>query len=648
MAYFENTYRFLLDGAQVYPIISDEFNIAWEKEEGSFYFRRQLSSDIKLFGADYINIRDSDIATQFGFIIQKNEGDTWVNYYNGFFFKTDCEFDEDENILTVKPRNNDGWDDVKKVINNEYNLADLAVPTTSFIYKIRPVLQIIYPTVVDDGAGGTLKLGYNRITNVVGTGVYDEVLDQDVTPNDLVDFGFRENIIFNVHRIYTRYLHNNEGLSPSEARRSDDISKTAPYFKYTTDINVSTYIIVGNYQIPAASKYGRVRNVFTDPPPLLCDPDWYYRDVQDLNTDKVLPVTQESWNCPSVWWRVDAALYAIEMNVIAFSGHEIEVSDGYRLSDVIQYLLNRETFVLFEDTIEYSEFLYSPFDPIAGEAYDLFLTPKSNIVNAFHTKAARKAPIRLKDVLDLLSSAFRLYWHLEINEAGNKILRIEHISWYERGGSYGEQSLSLDATTTQDQRNGLPLSYKQNKFSYAKSKMPQRYEFGWDRDASLLFTGFPIKVLDNYIEDGLVEKEQRGLFMPDFDTLIANVDTDLDGFMFFDCEIVDSEYKVKFTDAQTTPTQTLSIQNANINYSYLHPKYHRYGLPSENIKINEEETTALSITRTKQQEFEFAYANITIDPLKLIRTGLGAGQVETMSLNLVSNKFKIVLNHDTE
>jgi hypothetical protein len=645
MSYFDNTYKFLLDGVQVYPLIPNEFKLDWEKEEGSYYFRRKLNSDIKLTGSTYNGIYESSISVKFNLVIQKKVSDLWEDFYTGFFYKTDCKFDHDYKILTVKPTAADGWGDIQKVLNNEYNIAAAAVPNTPFLYKIRPILQIIWPVQVDDGAGGVLDLGYNRITNVVGTAVYDEVLEADVVPANLASYGFRENTINVVMKVYTRYLHNNAGLSPSAARLTNDISKTAPYFKYTSDIDVSSYISIGNYQTPSPTDLGKVRHVYATS--LLCTPGTYYLDVQTLNTDLVRPVVRESWSCFSAWWRVSTTLYGIEMNVIALTGHEFTVS-AYRIHDVLQYLLEQETDILHSNTADYSEFLYNGPDPIGEEDYELFFAPKSNVVNAFYTKAARKAPVKLIDILEMLKSAFRLYWHIEKNDTGEDILRLEHISWYENGGIYGDQSVSLDMISSIDKRTGKSLSFRQNKFTYLKANMPQRYEFTWDRDASKYFTGNPIVVIDEYVEDGVVIKEDNGQFMPDFDTTIANIETSLDGFMFVNCELDGSDYVIKSDNIQVTPTQSLPVQNGSLSYVNLHPLYHRYGLPALNVSINEEQTTALSIIRNKQQGVNFAYQNVEIDPLKLITTELGSGQIDKMSLNLVSNKFEITLNHDTE
>lgn len=645
MAYFDTTYKFLLDGVQVYPLVSNEFNIEWEKEQDTFYFRRTLSDDVKFVNVDYDNINDSTIDHKFEFKIQYNNAGTWEDFYTGFFYKTDCNFDDDYKKLTVSPISDDGWEDIKKVLNNEYNFIDLNPITTPIIYKLRPILQIILRRDI----GGVYNSGLKMI-NINGVVYWEEDLKEEYSGTDLVNnYGFRAYQVLPSAEefIYFRYLTTLDtwdiGLGPFSTidRPVSDVSNIAyTYDKIANDTDLYSYFDIERVDdlVDNPTKYGKATNC-------VATPEKYYNDFQDSQAAGVIviPVIPSNWGCKSYWWAQTDNIIGIEFD----NSEEITLSDAYKIVDIIQLLLEQETDILHAETTAYSEFLYDTVDPIASKKYIPIITPKSNVVNSFYNQNAKKSNIRLKDILELLEVSFNVFWHIE-EISGEKRLRLEHISWYENGGTYGDQEISLNMVTTLDKRNNFPLAYYQNKFFYNKTKMPQRYEFNWMNDVSNYFNGYPINIISPIIENGLIENMDAKLFNPDIDSITGRTDISLDNYVIFKGELDSGDYYVKTEQVEIIPGTTFNIQNGAMSFWILHPLYHRYHKPASEIQVNGQETTALSIIRNKQQEVKFTYEDITIDPLKLITTYLGSGQVENMSLNLVSNKYEITINHDTE
>ena len=76
-------------------------------------------------------------------------------------------------------------------------------------------------------------------------------------------------------------------------------------------------------------------------------------------------------------------------------------------------------------------------------------------------------------------------------------------------------------------------------------------------------------------------------------------------------------------------------------------KYYRYDMPARNYTIEGEAFTALGIKKRKKQSLKFPLLN---DPnlQQLIRTNLGNGKIEKLSINLSSRGADADLSYDTE
>ena len=72
-----------------------------------------------------------------------------------------------------------------------------------------------------------------------------------------------------------------------------------------------------------------------------------------------------------------------------------------------------------------------------------------------------------------------------------------------------------------------------------------------------------------------------------------------------------------------------------------------YDLPARRVNINGTDTYAYGIERKKKQTLNFpAYDDP--NPMQLIKTYLGNGQVDKLSVNLHSRSIKATLKYDTE
>ena len=98
---------------------------------------------------------------------------------------------------------------------------------------------------------------------------------------------------------------------------------------------------------------------------------------------------------------------------------------------------------------------------------------------------------------------------------------------------------------------------------------------------------------------------------------------------------------------RTVDGTDFSIQNGLASFLYLIPNFYIYDLPATRVKINDQETYAHGIERKKKQTVSFPTIDDP-DPVKLIKTPLGSGWIDKISVNLHSRMNKIDLRYDTE
>lgn len=97
---------------------------------------------------------------------------------------------------------------------------------------------------------------------------------------------------------------------------------------------------------------------------------------------------------------------------------------------------------------------------------------------------------------------------------------------------------------------------------------------------------------------------------------------------------------------RTVDNVEYTLQNGYMAFLTLQPNYYLYDMPSRNVRVNGVNTYAFGVQRKKKQSVE--YPSIDADPLKLVKTELGNGTIEKMSISLLSGLAKTTLKYDTE
>lgn len=449
-------------------------------------------------------------------------------------------------------------------------------------------------------------------------------------PLDIIGYGYSSR-----KRFYTRYVtaSNSIGPIPSEVaevhnKPSDDMTSTPGSYPYIVSYSFSTF---------------RVSNIFKNEPS-----EWgqngrgeYYYPPIDTAPYKAYPVNRDMWTDDSSYWFIyDFSKDEIEPR----SRLEYTMSHAMPLHSVLSVLLDKVApGITFKNTTEYSQFFYAASRPIGGGQRKVFMTPKSNILVSNYTQPAQKATITLKSVLDMLKNVYQCYWYIEDNK-----LKIEHIQYFRNGQSYTNQpGIELDLTKWLCPSNGRSWETGRKQYKFEKLDMPERYQFSWMDDVTEPFTGYPIIMRSNFVKQDKIEEISVNNFSTDIDYMILRSDEfSKDGFALMET-ITQAGWERVPVLSQLIDGDIYQNQNGYLSYFFLHPVYWGYNLPSKKVNINNTDMTLRYISRLKSQEVKFPFDR-DISPLKLIRTSIGDGKVESISVNLSSRMHTIDLRYDTE
>ena len=142
-------YRFEIDREgrdlrQAYPIYKSDLAKEFEKETGEEFYRAKLSGKLTFCKSDYTFIKEAPFDTKFRVFlyISYDNGNTWEHYWQGEFWKTDCEIDEENETIIVTPNVVDEYTGVMAGLEKEYDLMQLPIEIQEVDLDKRPLIQI--------------------------------------------------------------------------------------------------------------------------------------------------------------------------------------------------------------------------------------------------------------------------------------------------------------------------------------------------------------------------------------------------------------------------------------------------------------------------------------------------------------------------
>lgn len=387
-----------------------------------------------------------------------------------------------------------------------------------------------------------------------------------------------------------------------------------------------------------------ISNNFSDTPTEwgLADNGKYFAPPYSIYGQTFYPIARSTWRYASLWF----GFYLMDWILEEKARKAYTLRDAFPVASCISVLLNQiAPGITHAATAEYSQFLYSGNNPISGLNFRLLVSQKTNIINGEYQQPAQKAPTTLQQFTNMLRDCFKCYWFIEDGK-----FKIEHIQYFRNGGSYsGGAILSHDLTKELNLRNGKPWAFNTSEYSFDKVDLPERYQFEWMDDVTAAFEGLPIQVISKYVTPGKVEEINISNFTSDIDMMLLNPgNMSSDGFALFAAvpPTSGSQWILPFT-RQTINGVEYFLQNGYLAFINLQSPYWLYDLPARRVSINGSEVYARGIERKKKQTFSFP-ANDDPNPMQLIKTYLGNGQVDKLSVNLCSRSIKTTLKYDTE
>lgn len=359
----------------------------------------------------------------------------------------------------------------------------------------------------------------------------------------------------------------------------------------------------------------------------------YFVQPQPLHTgDNVIPIGWSRWIPNSLWFNSTSNLATM---IDTFSTEWV-LRDAYPLWSAIKVLLAKiDDSISFSNNNLYSKFIYGnvPASEIFGWVKCLpYITPITNVKKTYYNQAARKGKITLGQIFEMLRATCQLYWFID----SNKRLRIEHISWFKNGGNYSQSEPLVDLTSVKSPMSMKKWSFGQNTFSYDKSSIVKRYEFGWQSECSEAFDGFPIDINDKYARNGKTNKASASNFISDIDLIMSAPDVlpdDCFALIGTDdsriCKIAEiGNFNMNFV------APTYIMQNPYYSFYYTELAYWTYDLGGYDATTTEYKRasgadgriTVQDTQRLKVQDVQFPIDVNKVGKMGLVRTSLGDGE----------------------
>lgn len=353
-----------------------------------------------------------------------------------------------------------------------------------------------------------------------------------------------------------------------------------------------------------------------------------------------LPISRNSWANASLWYVYDSYYSLFEQRL----RKQYTLRDSYSIAAAIKALLKEiDPTLQHEATAEYSRFLYDTTVPMPMARFYVHITQKTNILKGEYDQPAQKAEVSLEDVMKMLRDCFRCYWYIEDGK-----FKIEHISFFMRGGSYSyNANVQLDFTKLVDQFNKKLSSYFQSEVEYDKTDLNQRYEFGWMDDVTDLFGGVTIDVKSNYIQKDKTEEINISQFSSDVDYMLFNPSNFSDDGFALLCPVKNgSSLELPIVETRLVDengdTYNAVIQNFYAAWAYL-VRFYMYDMPASNLDCNVlRDLYANGVKMCMKHTIEFPTEE-DLDELELIKTTIGNGKIDEISVNVNTRHAKVRL-----
>lgn len=146
-------YRFYIEYRgeleEVYPLYNNSLTSSAKREEDKHGIYDpailQVESTFTFVRQDVDFIKSSfGINEEIPFKIYKStdNGVTYNKIFDCYFYKLDCEFDDDDRKIIVKPKTETKYRKILSELDTEFDLIELGVEKTTIKYDVRPIVQV--------------------------------------------------------------------------------------------------------------------------------------------------------------------------------------------------------------------------------------------------------------------------------------------------------------------------------------------------------------------------------------------------------------------------------------------------------------------------------------------------------------------------
>lgn len=366
---------------------------------------------------------------------------------------------------------------------------------------------------------------------------------------------------------------------------------------------------------------------------------YYFVRPDPLNNIDYIPFARSTWSPFSLWiWGGP---------VLGGWDYPYTLNDAYPLEDAINVLLDEITGDSGKPvTFDVTESLFLNGDSPLRTGRKLLIAQLTNVKKTYYQNAAQTGKITLKQIFDMLKACFHAYWFIDPD--GH--LRIEHALWFINGGTYQTDSRTpaVDLTALFNPRNSHTWDFGQNSYTFDKISLPERTELSYATSQTLPFNGLPIQYTSGFVKKGQTDRVTVSNFYADVDWLISGASkTGDEGWVVIDAEDNGGVYSCP-VNALNYEWGNFFPQNIYMTFAYLENTFFAYDMSAPGVELQGGYSIACEDTiKAKTQEVTFPQDS-ALPEFSLIRTGIGTGEIDTITYSILSGSANAELKLPTE
>ena len=366
---------------------------------------------------------------------------------------------------------------------------------------------------------------------------------------------------------------------------------------------------------------------------------YYFVRPDPLNNIDYIPFARSTWSPFSLWiWGGP---------VLGGWDYPYTLNDAYPLEDAINVLLDEITGDSGKPvTFDVTESLFLNGDSPLRTGRKLLIAQLTNVKKTYYQNAAQTGKITLKQIFDMLKACFHAYWFIDPD--GH--LRIEHAMWFINGGTYQTDSRTpaVDLTALFNPRNSHTWDFGQNSYTFDKISLPERTELSYATSQTLPFNGLPIQYTSGFVKKGQTDRVTVSNFYADVDWLISGASkTGDEGWVVIDAEDNGGVYSCP-VNALNYEWGNFFPQNIYMTFAYLENTFFAYDMSAPGVELQGGYSIACEDTiKAKTQEVTFPQDS-ALPEFSLIRTGIGTGEIDTITYSILSGSANAELKLPTE